>query len=112
MSSSNLALQGITRHQAGNYTCIASNVEGDGESPWYPLKVMCKWRVLSRPPLPFGLPLLSVLFRPLRQTHLQARAKENLRRGPQRGSGRAVRGGRVPGTRVLQVELQQHRGDV
>lgn len=45
MSSSNLALQGITRHQAGNYTCIASNVEGDGESPWYPLKVMCKWRV-------------------------------------------------------------------
>ena len=42
MSSSNLALQGITRHQAGNYTCIASNVEGDGESPTYPLRVMCK----------------------------------------------------------------------
>ncbi|GAB0088671.1 Immunoglobulin-like domain [Sergentomyia squamirostris] len=42
MSSSDLALQGITRHQAGNYTCIASNVEGDGESNVVELRVMYK----------------------------------------------------------------------
>lgn len=42
MSSGDLALQGVTRHQAGNYTCIASNVEGDGESNTVELKVMCK----------------------------------------------------------------------
>lgn len=42
MSSGNLALQGVTRYQAGNYTCIASNVEGDGESNIVELKVMCK----------------------------------------------------------------------
>lgn len=43
MSSGDLALQGVTRHQAGNYTCIASNVEGDGESNTVELKVMCKF---------------------------------------------------------------------
>lgn len=43
MSSGNLALQGVTRHLAGNYTCIASNVEGDGESNTVHLKVMCKY---------------------------------------------------------------------
>ncbi|XP_055634934.1 hemicentin-1 isoform X2 [Toxorhynchites rutilus septentrionalis] len=42
MSSSAIALQGVTRHQAGNYTCIASNVEGDGESNTVDLKVMYK----------------------------------------------------------------------
>uniref|UniRef100_A0A182TXF2 Ig-like domain-containing protein n=1 Tax=Anopheles melas TaxID=34690 RepID=A0A182TXF2_9DIPT len=42
MSSTALALQTVTRHQAGNYTCIASNVEGDGESNTVDLKVMCK----------------------------------------------------------------------
>ncbi|CAO1408851.1 unnamed protein product [Diamesa tonsa] len=42
MSSGNLALQGVTRYQAGNYTCIASNVEGDGESNIVELKVMYK----------------------------------------------------------------------
>lgn len=44
VSSGDLALQGITRHQAGNYTCIASNVEGDGESNTVELRVMCKFR--------------------------------------------------------------------
>lgn len=44
MSTGDLALQGITRHQAGNYTCIASNVEGDGESNTVELKVMCKYK--------------------------------------------------------------------
>jgi hypothetical protein len=43
MSSGDLALQGVTRHQAGNYTCLASNVEGDGESNIAQLKVMCKY---------------------------------------------------------------------
>ncbi|XP_058446200.1 synaptogenesis protein syg-2 isoform X2 [Malaya genurostris] len=42
MSSTALALQTVNRHQAGNYTCIASNVEGDGESNTVDLKVMYK----------------------------------------------------------------------
>ncbi|XP_038121760.1 synaptogenesis protein syg-2 [Culex quinquefasciatus] len=42
MSSTALALQAVTRHQAGNYTCIASNVEGDGASNTVDLKVMYK----------------------------------------------------------------------
>ncbi|XP_049961906.1 nephrin-like [Schistocerca serialis cubense] len=32
VSSSHLALQSVTRKQAGSYSCIASNVEGDGRS--------------------------------------------------------------------------------
>lgn len=48
VSSGDLALQGITRHQAGNYTCVASNVEGDGESNIVELRVMCKFSFLKQ----------------------------------------------------------------
>ncbi|KAF4523454.1 hypothetical protein B566_EDAN008863 [Ephemera danica] len=42
MSNRDLALQGVRRHQAGNYTCTASNIEGDGDSNTVQLHVMYK----------------------------------------------------------------------
>lgn len=38
-----LVLQKIKRHLAGNYTCGASSVEGDGKSNEVMLKIMCKF---------------------------------------------------------------------
>lgn len=36
----------MTRKQAGNYTCHASNVEGDAESKPVTLTIMCKYLVV------------------------------------------------------------------
>ncbi|XP_039746464.1 hemicentin-1-like [Pararge aegeria] len=40
--SAHLALQGVSREQAGKYVCIASNVEGDGRSAPVTLQVIYK----------------------------------------------------------------------
>ncbi|CAG9792224.1 unnamed protein product [Diatraea saccharalis] len=40
--SAHLALQGVSREQAGKYVCTASNVEGDGKSPPVNLQVIYK----------------------------------------------------------------------
>jgi hypothetical protein len=44
MSNGDLALQGVKKQQAGNYTCTASNIEGDGRSVSVELRVMCKYK--------------------------------------------------------------------
>lgn len=41
--SAHLALQGVSREQAGRYECTASNVEGDGKSAAVNLQVICKF---------------------------------------------------------------------
>ena len=42
ISGSSLVLQSVGRKQAGIYTCVASNLEGDTQSNMLELKVMCK----------------------------------------------------------------------
>ncbi|CAG9563537.1 unnamed protein product [Danaus chrysippus] len=44
--NTNLALRNVSRHQAGNYTCTASNVEGDGKS--LPVQMQVVYRPVCR----------------------------------------------------------------
>ena len=44
ISSGSLVLQRVTRRRAGNYTCVASNVEGDRSSNAVTLEIMCEFR--------------------------------------------------------------------
>ena len=37
------SLQGVQRHQTGNYTCIVSNLEGDAQSNEVMLKILCEF---------------------------------------------------------------------
>lgn len=43
MANQSLVLQNITRSQAGSYTCVGSNREGNGESNSVQLEVQCEW---------------------------------------------------------------------
>ena len=47
LSSGSLVLQRVRRRSAGNYTCVASNVEGDTASNPVKLNVMCECRLLD-----------------------------------------------------------------
>ena len=47
LSSGSLVLQRVRRRSAGNYTCVASNVEGDTASNPVKLNVMCEFRILN-----------------------------------------------------------------
>lgn len=53
--SAHLALQGVSREQAGRYVCTASNVEGDGKSQPVNLQVICKYINLYIHPYPYYL---------------------------------------------------------
>ena len=41
-------VQGVRRHQAGNYTCIGSNLEGDQESNTVRLRILCELQLRTR----------------------------------------------------------------
>lgn len=43
LSDVSLVLQGVTKHTAGDYTCLAANIEGKGISNPVNLKVMCEY---------------------------------------------------------------------
>ncbi|PSN39885.1 hypothetical protein C0J52_22444 [Blattella germanica] len=43
LSDHSLVLQGVTRHTAGDYTCLAANSEGKGTSNPVTLRVMCEY---------------------------------------------------------------------
>lgn len=45
LSSMDLAFQKAKKSRSGNYTCVASNVEGDGESNTVELKLLCKYEI-------------------------------------------------------------------
>jgi hypothetical protein len=47
LSDHSLVLQGVTRHTAGDYTCLAANTEGKGTSNPVTLRVMCEYSVAT-----------------------------------------------------------------
>ena len=50
ISGSSLVLQSVTRAQAGVYTCVASNLEGDTESNSLEIQIKCEsvsWKYAS-----------------------------------------------------------------
>jgi len=47
LSDHSLVLQGVTRHTAGDYTCLAANTEGKGTSNPVALRVMCEYSVVT-----------------------------------------------------------------
>ncbi|XP_050444073.1 nephrin-like isoform X2 [Adelges cooleyi] len=55
MNQKDLALQNVKRQQAGNYSCLASNVEGDGESNIVRLTVMYKPVCKNNQKLTYGV---------------------------------------------------------
>ena len=47
ISGTSLVLQRVNRSQAGNYSCVASNLEGDAESNPLTVRIRCKCQKVS-----------------------------------------------------------------
>jgi len=61
MSGQSLVLQGVGRHQTGNYTCIVSNLEGDAQSNSVLLKILYSPRCVRNEKQTFGANIGSTL---------------------------------------------------